>query len=72
MKINKIDGKNLHIFWTTRGIHMKFSEKMWLTRILQATKTQRFALSVEDAFLEKPQWGKIKTPPTAILGLRLK
>ena len=28
------EGENLHIFWTTLGISMKFSEKMWLMIIL--------------------------------------
>ena len=34
---------------------MKFSGKMWLMIILKATKKYRFTLSLEDAFLEKPQ-----------------
>ena len=31
MKIVNIDGKNLYLFWTTWGISVKFSEKIWLT-----------------------------------------
>ena len=33
---------------------MKFSEKMLLKIILKVTKDQRFTLSMEDTFLEKP------------------
>ena len=56
MKIANIDGKNLHIFWTT-GISMRFSGKMWLMIISKVTKNQDFTLSLEDTFLEKPQGG---------------
>ena len=30
MKTFNIDGENLHIFWTTWAISMKFSGKMWV------------------------------------------
>ena len=45
----------LYIFWTTWGISMKFSAKIWLIIILQVTKNQGFTLSLEDTFIEKPQ-----------------
>ena len=76
MKIATIDRKSLHIFWTTRGIWMKFSGKMWLIIILKVTKNQGFTLitlSLEDAFFEKPQRGgrvKLTTTP-AVLGLKV-
>ena len=62
MKIANIDRESLHIFWTTWGISMKFSEKMWLMTILKVTKNQGFTLFLENTFLEKPQGVKL-TPP---------
>ena len=52
---------------------MKFSEKMCLNIILKVTKKQGFILSLEDAFLEKLQWGKGggELTPLTVLGLRL-
>ena len=41
----------------TRGISMKFSEKVWLMIILKVTKEHGFALSLENTFLERPQGG---------------
>ena len=55
MKIANIDRENLLIFWTTWGISIKFSGKMWLMIILRVTKKQGLALSLEDTFYEKPQ-----------------
>ena len=52
MKIADIDREILHNFWTTWGISMKFSRKMWLMIILKVTKNQRFTLSLEDTFFE--------------------
>ena len=49
--------ENLHIFWTTCGISMKFSVKIWLTIILKVTKKQDSTFSPKNAFLEKPQGG---------------
>ena len=46
MKIVDIDGENLHIFWTTWGISMKLSGKMWLMMILKVTKTTGFKVRV--------------------------
>ena len=63
MKIVNIDRENLHIFWTTWAILMKFSGKLRNMIILKATKKQGFSLSLslslEGIFLEKPQerWG---------------
>ena len=54
MKTFNIDGENLHIFWTTWVISMKFSGKMWVMIVLKVTKYQALNLSLEDAFLEKP------------------
>ena len=43
---------------------MKFSGKMCLKIILKVTKNQGFALSLEDTFFVKPQWGVKLTSPT--------
>ena len=56
MKIANIDREIIRIFWTTWGISMKFSGKMWLMIILKVTKTQLFTLSLEDTFFGKPQY----------------
>ena len=58
MKMANIDRESIHIFWTTWGISMKFSDKMWLMIMLKVTKKQDFTLSSEDTFLEKPQGGQ--------------
>ena len=63
MKIGNIDRENLHMFWTTREISMKFSEKKWLMIMLKVTKNQGFTFSFEDTFLEKLQGDQID-PPT--------
>ena len=57
MKIGNIDREILYIFWATWGISMKFSENMWVTRILKVTKKQGINLSLKDTFAEKPQEG---------------
>ena len=57
MKIANIVREILHIFWTTWGISMKFSGKMWIIIILKVTKNQGFTLSLEDTFFGKPQGG---------------
>ena len=41
------DRESLHIFWTTWGISMKFSGKMWLMMILKVTKNQALTHSLE-------------------------
>ena len=50
MKTVNIDGENLHIFWTNKGISNKFSGKFWLMIILKVTKTEDFTLFIEDTF----------------------
>ena len=66
MKIVSIEGESLHIFWTTWGISMKFSERKWLMIILKVTKKQGFTLSLESAFLEKPQSNWPPKPPSIL------
>ena len=70
MKLANIDRDILHDFWTTWGISMKFSGKMWLRIILKVTKNQGFTLSLEDTFLKNPQGGRGgQIDPQAVLGL---
>ena len=57
MKIVNIAGENLHIFWTTWGISMKFSGKIKFMIILKFTRNQGFNLSLENTFLEKSHGG---------------
>ena len=59
-----IDGENLHIFWTTWGILMTFSGKMWLMIILKLNK-----LSLKNTFLEKPE-GECQTEPPSLLRIK--
>ena len=59
MKIVDIEEENLHIFWASWRISMKFSEKMRLMIILLVTKKH-------DPFSEKHIFGKT----TAFLGLK--
>ena len=66
MKIVNIDEESLHMFWTSSGISMKFSEKVWLMIILNITKNQDFTLSLKNTFLEKPQGSNW---PPSFLGL---
>ena len=64
MKIANIDREILHYFWTTWGISMKFSGKMYLMIILKVTKNQGFNLGLEDTIFKKPQrQGGVKLPP---------
>ena len=64
IKTSNIDREVFHIFWTTWGISMKFSGKMWLMIILKVTKSH--TLSFEHTFFEKPQGGGAwsNRPPT--------
>ena len=50
IKIANNDKEIFHIFWTTWGISVKFSGKMWLMIILKITENQGFSLSLEDTF----------------------
>ena len=54
IKMVNIEEENLHIFWTSWGISMKVSGKMWVMRILKVTKKQGSILSLKNTFLEKP------------------
>ena len=74
MKIANVDREILGIFWTTWGIPMKFSGKMWLMIILKVIKNQDFTLSLEDTFFEKntEKGGQTELPPLpAILRLSI-
>ena len=75
-KIWKVDAnipeENVRIFWTTPGISMKFSGKMWFSMILKVAKNQGFTLFQDNRFLEKIIRGMSNLPPAAFLGLRLK
>ena len=61
------EGENLHIFWTTSGISMKFSENIWL--IILSHKKQGFVFFLENTFLEKSQ-GEGQMDSAAFFGLR--
>ena len=61
MKIVNIKGENLHVFWTTWGILVKFPGKIWLMIILNVTKKQGFTIFLENTFSDKQQ-GWIKLP----------
>ena len=61
------EGENLHIFWTTSWISMKFSENIWL--IILSHKKQGFVFFLENTFLEKSQ-GEGQMDSAAFFGLR--
>ena len=73
MKIVNIEEENLHIFWTSWGISMKFPEKMSLMIILKVRKSQYSILFLRNTFLEKQkvgEWGGGRgvvkyTPPSS-------
>ena len=69
MKLANIGEQNLHIFWTTRRISMKFSGKKSLMIILKVTKKQGFTPppSQENTVLENPLGVKL-TPPQPFQG----
>ena len=66
MKIVKIDGDNLHVFWATWGLSMKFSEKNVAYDNIKSHKKYSFTLSEENTFFEK---GGVKLLRPAFLGL---
>ena len=72
MKVANIDREIVYNFWTTRGISIKFSGKMWLMVVLKATKKQGFFLSLEETFFEKPQGNALWRHHAAVLKLRTK
>ena len=51
-EIVNIDGENLQIVRTSKGILMKFSGKIWLMIILKITNNQDITLSLWGTFLE--------------------
>ena len=59
MKIANIDGKSLHISWTTWGVSMKFSGKTYHMIVLKVNKNQAFTLSLQDTFLKRPEGGRM-------------
>ena len=71
MKIATVNREIIHNFWTTWGVSIKFSWKMWIMIILKVTKKQGLTLSLEDTFFAKRQGGSnsLPPPPPAILGL---
>ena len=62
MRVVNMDGENLHIIWTTWGISIKFSAKMWLMAILKVTKNQGYNISPENDILEKSHRGRGNSP----------
>ena len=63
MKIANIHREIIHIFWTTWGISMKSSVKMWLMIILKVIKNQGFTLALEDKKKKKPKkWESVWVP----------
>ena len=66
-----IDGENLPIFWTTWGILITFSGKIWLMIILkkQKQKKQGLILSLKNTILEKPE-GKCQTEHPSLLRVK--
>ena len=58
MKIVKIDGDNLHVFWATWGLSMKFSEKTWLMIILKVTKSTASPSLKNTHFLKNHKGGR--------------
>ena len=73
MKRANIEGENLYIFSTVRGIlMMTFSKKMWLMIILKLKlkkKKQGLILSLKNTFLEKPG-GECQTEPPSLLRIK--
>ena len=66
IKIVNIDTEN-HIFWTTWGILMKFSGKMWLMIILNHKKSEVHTLSRKHSFRKTTEGGREGgklTPPS--------
>ena len=70
MKIANIDREILHDFWTTWGISMKLSGKMYFMIILKFTINQGFTLCLDNTIFKKPQGGGggQTDPAPAVLG----
>ena len=58
----KIEEENLHTFWTTWWISIKFLGKIYFVIILSHKKSGLHPLSLENTISEKPQSGQIDTP----------
>ena len=54
VNVVNIEEENLHIFWTSWEIPLKFSGKTWLMIILKVTKEQISTNSPKNIFLEEP------------------
>ena len=60
MKSANIDREILHNFWTTWGVSMNFSAKMWLLIILKVTRKQGFIFYLEDTTALPPSRFSVK------------
>ena len=70
MKIATVNREIIHNFWTTWGVSIKFSWKMWIMIILKVTKKTGFdPLFRRYIFCKTTGWVKLTPPPPAILGL---
>ena len=58
LKIANIARENLHIFWTTCGISIELSGKMWLMITLKVTKNQGFTLPLFTRWIFEKTTGK--------------
>ena len=66
MKIVNIDGEILYIIWTTWGISMKLSGKMWIMIILKVSKNQGFTLQPRRYTFGKTTGGGGKLTPSLL------
>ena len=76
MKIVSIEGESLHIFWTTWGLSMEFSEKTWLMIILKFTKKAGFhslslSLSLSRKIIFRKAAEEVQTNLLAFLGRKI-
>ena len=69
-KIANIHEENLHIFWRTWRILIKFARKISLMIILKFTKNQGLTLSLENTILEKPKFGSNWTPSPSFFSIK--
>ena len=69
-KIANIHEENLHIFWRTWRILIKFARKISLMIILKFTKNQGLTLSLENTILEKPKFGSNWTPSPSLFSIK--
>ena len=64
MKIANIDRESLHIVWTTWAISMKYSGKICLITLLQATKKTKFHPFFKRYIFQKNTGVAIKMTPS--------